>query len=412
MGITFLLLVVFLLACRESTQFSPQPVGQARMYHPFRKSLFSRKPLLHDRCNGQRCPLLLSQQSQFQSDEELDPLLEIIANYLKRCDPRDVDKLLSNMEQDGTSLERFTGSIQVEWKDKQVNATHVIRRFTCTGATFMNKTDSKDAAEFQGMMRSLHPYVTRKSAAEQTARKRLSRLVRKAASYMIAFSVFVAAARFIPHTTSPPVSVTSLNRVNQYMVEDEAQEDSRSGDSLPLSSEELQDLQSPLVRSATTLSRVSATASKVGPSVVRIDSDLGQGSGFIFSSVGLVLTNAHVVSDAFKLAVTLADGRVFHAEVRGSDDILDVAVLKIVPNDNEELLDLPFTELGDSNTLSVGQLVIALGCPLGMENTVTMGIVSNLERLFKSAGNFETRASYIQSDTAVNHGSSGVSMIV
>jgi S1-C subfamily serine protease len=125
----------------------------------------------------------------------------------------------------------------------------------------------------------------------------------------------------------------------------------------------------------------------------------GQGSGLIFSSDGLILTNAHVVEDASKVTVTLTDGRVYLAEVRGTDEIVDIAVLKILPNDNKLLVkDLPVADLGDSDELNVGQLVIAVGTPGGLDNTVTMGIVSGLERSSTIVGIPHKKVDYIQTD--------------
>lgn len=153
------------------------------------------------------------------------------------------------------------------------------------------------------------------------------------------------------------------------------------------------------------LSVVTEAVGKVGPSVLRIDTEThfpdeepdglnprgptsiqqGQGSGLIFSRDGLVLTNAHVVEDATKVTVTLTDGRIYEAEVRGSDEIVDIAVLKILPERTRDglilpLSSLPVAELGNSDDLNVGQLVVAVGSPGGLDNTVTMGIISGLER--------------------------------
>jgi S1-C subfamily serine protease len=154
------------------------------------------------------------------------------------------------------------------------------------------------------------------------------------------------------------------------------------------------------------LSFVTDAVDKVGPSVLRIDTEThligeedglppstrpgfvqqGQGSGLIFSSDGLILTNAHVVEDATKVTVTLTDGRVYQAKVMGSDEIVDIAVLKILPYANgnglvtSPIANLPVADLGDSDSLLVGQIVIAVGSPGGLDNTVTMGIVSGLER--------------------------------
>lgn len=91
----------------------------------------------------------------------------------------------------------------------------------------------------------------------------------------------------------------------------------------------------------------------------------GQGSGVIFCKEGLVLTNAHVVQDASRVTVTLTDGRRFRAEVKGTDDIVDIAVLKIIFEKNNEKKPLPVAEFGDSDELQVGQFVVAVGSPGG-----------------------------------------------
>jgi hypothetical protein len=157
---------------------------------------------------------------------------------------------------------------------------------------------------------------------------------------------------------------------------------------------------------------------EVGPSVVRVDTEThfqdgqpsphppgyveqGQGSGLIFSADGFILTNAHVVEDANKVTVTLTDGRVYNCQVMGLDEIVDIAVLKIIPN-SQGLANLPVAELGDSDSLSVGRIVIAVGSPGGLDNTVTMGIVSGLERSSTMVGIPHKKVDYIQTDAAIN----------
>ncbi len=123
--------------------------------------------------------------------------------------------------------------------------------------------------------------------------------------------------------------------------------------------------------------------------------NLGQGSGFIYSADGYVLTNAHVVADADEVTVTLTDKREFKAKVVGSDVRTDIAVLKL------EATGLPKVSVGDSDKLKVGEWVMAIGSPFGFENTVTAGIVSAKTR---ETGEF---VSFIQTDAAVNPGNSG-----
>jgi len=123
----------------------------------------------------------------------------------------------------------------------------------------------------------------------------------------------------------------------------------------------------------------------------------GFGSGFIVSDDGYVITNAHVVSNATQIRVSLADQREFDAELVGSDKRSDVAVLKIAAEN------LPTVRLGDSDDVKVGEWVLAIGSPFGFEHTATQGIVSAVARNLPD----ETYVPFIQSDAAVNPGNSG-----
>jgi serine protease Do len=123
----------------------------------------------------------------------------------------------------------------------------------------------------------------------------------------------------------------------------------------------------------------------------------GMGSGFIISPDGYVVTNHHVVAGADKVIVKLQDRREFEAKVVGSDKQSDVALLKI------EAKDLPVEKLGDSDSLKVGQWVVAIGAPFGFERTATQGIVSALGRSLPD----DQYVPFIQTDVAVNPGSSG-----
>ncbi|MDJ0649358.1 MAG: HhoA/HhoB/HtrA family serine endopeptidase [Xenococcaceae cyanobacterium MO_188.B19] len=127
----------------------------------------------------------------------------------------------------------------------------------------------------------------------------------------------------------------------------------------------------------------------------------GQGSGFIIDSKGIILTNAHVVSGADKVTVKLRDGRTFQGEVRGVDQLSDLAVVKI-KGDN-----LPIAPLGNSNQVQVGDWAIAVGNPLGLDNTVTLGIISTLNRSSAQVGIPDMRLDFMQTDTAINPGNSG-----
>lgn len=132
---------------------------------------------------------------------------------------------------------------------------------------------------------------------------------------------------------------------------------------------------------------------------------LGQGSGFITSKEGIVITNAHVVKGAEKVTVTLTDGRSFVGVVKGTDELLDLAVIKI--NNEKEGKDLPVATLGKSSELQVGDWVIAVGNPVGLDNTVTVGIVSSLNRSSAEVGIPDKRMSLIQTSAPLNIGNSG-----
>lgn len=125
---------------------------------------------------------------------------------------------------------------------------------------------------------------------------------------------------------------------------------------------------------------------------------MGQGSGFIISPDGLIMTNNHVVGDADKVIVRLLDGREFTAETIGTDPATDVAVIKI------DASDLPFLSLGDSDQLEVGDWVLAVGNPFGLSHTLTAGIVSAKGRSGIGINDYEN---FIQTDAAINPGNSG-----
>jgi serine protease Do len=125
----------------------------------------------------------------------------------------------------------------------------------------------------------------------------------------------------------------------------------------------------------------------------------GVGSGFIMTNDGYVMTNAHVVDDADSIYVTLTDKREFKAKLIGVDDRTDVAVVKI------QATNLPAVTVGDSNKVRVGEWVVAIGSPFGLENTVTAGIVSAKGR---DTGDY---LPFIQTDVAVNPGNSGGPLI-
>ncbi|MGB3652739.1 MAG: trypsin-like peptidase domain-containing protein [Rivularia sp. (in: cyanobacteria)] len=158
---------------------------------------------------------------------------------------------------------------------------------------------------------------------------------------------------------------------------------------------------------------IATAVEKTGPAVVRIDSTRtstrgrgtrqasGIGSGFIIDSNGTILTNAHVVKGSSKVRVTLGDGRNLMGEVVGLDDLTDVAVVKVSANN------LPKVEVGNSENLKPGEWAIAIGNPLGLDNTVTAGIISGTGRSSGVIGAADKRVRFIQTDAAINPGNSG-----
>jgi putative serine protease PepD len=176
------------------------------------------------------------------------------------------------------------------------------------------------------------------------------------------------------------------------------------------------------VSSSTQNNDVSAVASRVMPSVVQVNVRAGNasgvGSGVIISSDGRILTNNHVVSGAEEITVTLSDGRTVDAEVVGTDTSSDLAVIQA-----KGVSGLTAATLGDSSTVKVGDQVIAIGSPAGLQGTVTTGIVSALNREvtvstgqerqsplpFSPNGSRGQTVTYhaIQTDASINQGNSG-----
>ncbi len=193
--------------------------------------------------------------------------------------------------------------------------------------------------------------------------------------------------------------------------------------------------QAPIVKASNSF--VAAAVAKTGAAVVRIDTEKtiatridpmfqepffreffgdrfgeqmprerqlrGQGSGFITQKDGIILTNAHVVSGADRVTVTLKDGREFAGVVKGTDEVTDLAVVKI--DDPGE--GLPIAVLGSSDNVQVGDWAIAVGNPVGLDNTVTLGIISTLTRSSAEVGIPDKKIDFLQTDAAINPGNSG-----
>ncbi|PSR17555.1 serine protease [filamentous cyanobacterium CCP3] len=127
----------------------------------------------------------------------------------------------------------------------------------------------------------------------------------------------------------------------------------------------------------------------------------GVGSGFIISADGRIITNAHVVAGADEVQVTLTDGRSFTGEVMGADSVTDVAVIKI------DAQNLPAVAISNSDQIQPGEWAIAIGNPLGLDSTVTAGIISATSRSSREVGVPDKRVDFIQTDAAINPGNSG-----
>ncbi len=133
------------------------------------------------------------------------------------------------------------------------------------------------------------------------------------------------------------------------------------------------------------------------------EAQIALGSGFIVDGRGLIVTNNHVISGGSNVAVKLVDGRELPARIIGRDEDLDIALLKV------DASGLTPAKLGDSDALEVGEWIVAIGNPFGLDHTVTAGIVSAVERTLDDAqtGRRAIRASFIQTDASINPGNSG-----
>ena len=211
--------------------------------------------------------------------------------------------------------------------------------------------------------------------------------------------------------------------------------DSKINHNIALKSEPELQAQAPVASDSRSF--VAAAVAQTGPAVVRIDTERtianraepffedpffreffgdrfgmqiprerqvrGQGSGFITQKNGIILTNAHVVSGADRVTVILRDGREFEGVVKGKDEVTDLAVVKIDTSGE----DLPVAPLGNSESVRVGDWAIAVGNPVGLNNTVTLGIISTLTRSSAQVGIPDKRIDFLQTDAAINPGNSG-----
>ncbi|MEH1779437.1 HhoA/HhoB/HtrA family serine endopeptidase [Nostoc sp.] len=244
----------------------------------------------------------------------------------------------------------------------------------------------------------------------------ISRSLRQLSTYLLAIALgvllTVSTLQVLPSQAEPAPTVTALDTSNL-----------------------IAQRQSPASAAIGSTSFVTAAVNRVGSAVVRIDTERtitrradpffedpffrrffgdslpqqmpseqlrGLGSGFIIDKSGLVLTNAHVVDKADKVTVRLKDGRTFEGKVQGIDEVTDLAVVKINAGN-----DLPVAPLGSSNNVQVGDWAIAVGNPLGFDNTVTLGIISTLKRSSAQVGISDKRLDFIQTDAAINPGNSG-----
>jgi len=146
-----------------------------------------------------------------------------------------------------------------------------------------------------------------------------------------------------------------------------------------------------------TVTTQAATAGPMGSGTAQ-----AQGSGFVYDTSGHVITNQHVVDGARSVSVRFANGKTYDATVVGSDPSTDLAVLKV----DAPASALHPLALADSSQVAVGDVVVAIGSPFGLENSVTAGIVSALDRSMRSPNGYSISSS-IQTDAAINHGNSG-----
>ena len=271
---------------------------------------------------------------------------------------------------------------------------------------------------------------------ERWLRRRVARAVRGARSTLnAALNVLLALLVCVAPLCAPPaiaapvaVEVAASLQAAAVVEEEEAAPPAAIEAGLPAIARVPE--QQPNVRPSagrTKTSFVTSAVQAVGPAVVRIDTErlvdraplegylfpglepegqrkeAGQGSGVLLSEDGLIMTNAHVVKNAARVTVTLTDGRTFEGVVKGSDDFMDLAAVRIKPSGKR----LPTAPLGRSDELQVGDWVIAIGNAVGLDSTVTLGIVSSLSRSSAEVGIPNKKVNFIQTDAAINPGNSG-----
>ena len=196
----------------------------------------------------------------------------------------------------------------------------------------------------------------------------------------VIFAVFFISP---PESITPEISVTNGHSTNIV------------GETTPVYSKELS-LVEIFEKSEPGVVRVNIQRDEVG------DGGNGVGSGFVFDKKGHVITNAHVIDNAKKIIVTFLDGRSYNAELIGSDEYTDIAVIKV----NADLSLLRPLSVGDSSNLKVGEPIAAIGNPFGLSGSMTSGIVSQLGRLLPSEVGYSI-PDVIQTDAAINPGNSG-----
>ena len=196
----------------------------------------------------------------------------------------------------------------------------------------------------------------------------------------VIFAVFFISP---PESITPEISVTNGHSANIV------------GETTPVYSKELS-LVEIFEKSEPGVVRVNIQRDEVG------DGGNGVGSGFVFDKKGHVITNAHVIDNAKKIIVTFLDGRSYNAELIGSDEYTDIAVIKV----NADLSLLRPLSVGDSSNLKVGEPIAAIGNPFGLSGSMTSGIVSQLGRLLPSEVGYSI-PDVIQTDAAINPGNSG-----